>query len=159
MGAQKFSRETGVPVGQAKKFIDAFNKQYSRIFTYMESVKKEVEAQGFVTTVLGRRRYFHDLSRTSGYQRAGLLRSAVNAPIQGTSADIIKVAMIRLHQLLKSYKSKLLLQVHDELVFEVLPQELEVLQPQIQTIMESAIPLSVPLVVDIHIGKNWMEAK
>jgi DNA polymerase I len=159
MGAQKFSRETGVTVGQAKKFIDAFNRQYSKIFTYMETVKKEVEANGFVTTVLGRRRYFHDLKRTSGYQKAGLLRSAVNAPIQGTSADIIKVAMISLHQLLKNYKSKLLLQVHDELVFEVLPQELEELQPQIQSIMESAIPLSVPLVVDIHIGKNWMEAK
>jgi DNA polymerase I len=125
----------------------------------METVKKEVEAQGFVTTVLGRRRYFHQLKYTTGFQKAGMLRSAVNAPIQGTSADIIKVAMIKLHQVLKSYKSKLLLQVHDELVFEVLPDELEELQPQIKSIMELAIPLSVPLVVDIHIGKNWMEAK
>lgn len=159
MGAQKFSRETGIPPSQAKKFIEAFNKQYSQIFSYMKTVELEAETNGFVTTVLGRRRYFHELKYTSGYQKAALLRSAVNAPIQGTSADIIKVAMIGLNQLLKSYKSRLLLQVHDELVLEVLPEELAELQPQIKSVMESAIPLSVPLVVDIHIGNNWMEAK
>jgi DNA polymerase I len=159
MGAQKFSRETGIPASQAKKFIEAFNKQYSQIFTYMKTVEQEAETQGFVTTVLGRRRYFHELKHTSGYQKAALLRSAVNAPIQGTSADIIKVAMIGLHKLLKNYKSRLLLQVHDELVLEIFPEELAELQPQIKSIMESALTLSVPLVVDIHIGKNWMEAK
>jgi DNA polymerase I len=159
MGAQKFSRETGISPAQAKKFIEAFNKQYAQIFSYMKTVEEEAEANGFVTTVLGRRRYFHELKYTSGYQKAALLRSAVNAPIQGTSADIIKVAMIGLHQLLKNYKSQLLLQVHDELVLEILPEELSELQPQIKSIMESAIPLSVPLVVDIHIGNNWMEAK
>ncbi|AFY73859.1 DNA polymerase I [Synechococcus sp. PCC 7502] len=159
MGAQKFSRETGIPASQAKKFIEAFNKQYAQIFTYMKTVEQEAETQGFVTTVLGRRRYFHELKYTSGYQKAAMLRSAVNAPIQGTSADIIKVAMIGLHKLLKNYRSRLLLQVHDELVLEILPEELTELQPQIKSVMESAIPLSVPLVVDIHIGKNWMEAK
>ncbi len=159
MGAQKFSRETGIPPAQAKKFIEAFNKQYAQIFSYMKTVELEAETNGFVTTVLGRRRYFHELKYTSGYQKAALLRSAVNAPIQGTSADIIKVAMIGLHQLLKNYKSRLLLQVHDELVLEILPEELAELKPQIQSIMELAIPLSVPLVVDMHIGNNWMEAK
>lgn len=159
MGAQKFSRETGIPAPQAKKFIEAFNRQYAQIFDYMKTVEIEAETNGFVTTVLGRRRYFHELKYTSGYQKAALLRSAVNAPIQGTSADIIKVAMISLHQLLKNYKSRLLLQVHDELVLEILPEELAELQPQIKSIMESAIPLSVPLVVDIYIGNNWMEAK
>ncbi len=159
MGAQKFSRETGIPVAQAKTFIQAFNKQYSQIFAYMKTVEEQAEADGCVTTVLGRRRYFHDLKHTSGFQKAGMLRSAVNAPIQGTSADIIKLAMIGLHKLLKNYKSRLLLQVHDELVLEILPAELAELQPQIKSIMESALPLSVPLVVDIHIGNNWMEAK
>jgi DNA polymerase-1 len=125
----------------------------------MKTVELEAETNGFVTTVLGRRRYFHELKYTSGYQKAAMLRSAVNAPIQGTSADIIKVAMISLHKLLKNYKSRLLLQVHDELVLEILPEELVELQPLIKSVMESAIPLSVPLVVDIHIGKNWMEAK
>ncbi len=159
MGAQKFSRETGIAPNAAKKFIEAFNKQYAQIFSYMKTVEIEAENQGFVTTVSGRRRYFHELKYTSGYQKAALLRSAVNAPIQGTSADIIKIAMINLHQLLKNYKSRLLLQVHDELVLEVLPEELSELQPQIKSVMESALALSVPLVVDIHIGNNWMEAK
>ena len=159
MGAQKFSRETGISAAEGKRFIQAFNQQYAQIFTYMKTVEAEAEAQGYVTTVLGRRRYFHDLKHSQGYQKAALLRSAVNAPIQGTSADIIKVAMIRLHQLLQNYQSRLLLQVHDELVLEVYPPELAELQPQIKEVMESAIPLSVPLVVDIHVGHNWMEAK
>jgi len=159
MGAQKFRGVSGIPTDQAKKFISAFGKQYPQIFSYMKTVELEAETNGFVTTVLGRRRYFHELKYTSGYQKAAMLRSAVNAPIQGTSADIIKVAMISLHKLLKNYKSRLLLQVHDELVLEILPEELVELQPLIKSVMESAIPLSVPLVVDIHIGKNWMEAK
>jgi DNA polymerase-1 len=87
------------------------------------------------------------------------LRSAVNAPIQGTSADIIKVAMLRVNELLSGYQTKLLLQVHDELVFEVPPDEVAELQPKIKAAMESALELSVKLEVDIHTGKNWMEAK
>jgi len=160
MGAQKFSRETGISVKEAKKFIDVFYVQYANIFSYMQSVEDEAEQNGFVTTVLGRRRYFHELKYVTGFRKAGLLRSAVNAPIQGTSADIIKIAMIELHDLLKNYRARLLLQVHDELVFEVPPEELAELQPKIKSIMESALPsLSVPLVVDIHTGANWMEAK
>ena len=87
------------------------------------------------------------------------MRSAVNAPIQGTSADIIKVAMLRVKELLSGYQAKLLLQVHDELVFEVPPDEVAELQPKIKAAMESALELSVKLEVDIHTGKNWMEAK
>jgi DNA polymerase I len=159
MGAQKFSRETGVSVSEAKKFIDAFNNRYARIFSYMQSVEAEVEEKGFVTTVTGRRRYFREIKHLSGHHRAAALRSAVNAPIQGTSADIIKIAMIKLHESLQNYQTRLLLQVHDELVFEVPPHELEELQPLIKLVMESAMLLSVPLVVDVHVGKNWMEAK
>ena len=159
MGPQKFSRDIGVSVAEAKKFIDAFNNRYSRIFSYMQSVEAEVEEKGFVTTVTGRRRYFRDIKRLSGHHKAGALRSAVNAPIQGTSADIIKIAMIKLHALLRDYQARLLLQVHDELVFEVPPDELEILQPLIKFEMESTMSLSVPLVVDVHLGKNWMEAK
>ncbi|WP_019498714.1 DNA polymerase I [Pseudanabaena sp. PCC 6802] len=159
MGAQKFSRETGVSVSEAKKFIDAFNNRYARIFSYMQSVEAEVEEKGFVTTLTGRRRYFREIKHLSGQHRAAALRSAVNAPIQGTSADIIKVAMIKLHELLQNYQTRLLLQVHDELVFEVPPHELAALQPLIKSVMELAMPLSVPLVVDVHKGQNWMEAK
>ncbi len=159
MGPQKFSRDIGVSVSEAKKFIDAFNNRYARIFSYMQSVEAEVEEKGFVTTVTGRRRYFHDIKRLSGHHKAGALRSAVNAPIQGTSADIIKIAMIKMHELLQDYQARLLLQVHDELVFEIPPDEIEELQELIKNTMESAMSLSVPLVVDVHAGKNWMEAK
>jgi DNA polymerase-1 len=93
------------------------------------------------------------------YADAQLLRSAANAPIQGSSADIIKVAMVKLAPLLESYHCRLLLQVHDELIFEMPPDEWDVLEPLIQQTMESAVTLSLPLVVDVHRGKNWMEAK
>ncbi len=159
MGPQKFSRETGVPPSEAKKFIEAFNSRYQRVFSYLRSLEHEAEVKGYVTTILGRRRYFRELAKATGHHKAALQRAAINAPIQGTSADIIKCAMIQLHQLLQNYQSKLLLQVHDELVFEIYPPELEELQPRIKGIMESAITLSVPLVVDIHVGHNWMETK
>ncbi|MDX1976238.1 MAG: DNA polymerase I [Pseudanabaenaceae cyanobacterium bins.68] len=159
MGAQKFSRETGISVGEAKDFIQAFYQQYARIFSYMQEVEERAIADGYVTTVSGRRRYFPDLAKATGQYRAGMLRSAVNAPIQGTSADIIKLAMIKLAQLLQEYEAKILLQVHDELVFEMPSQELEPLLAQIKTTMENALPLAVPLVVDLHQGQNWMEAK
>jgi DNA polymerase I len=131
-----------------------------------------------VETICGRRRYFNftteslrrlrgtdpsaiDLSslKLRDQYEAQMLRAAANAPIQGSSADIIKIAMIRLHELLKQYPAHLLLQVHDELVFEVQPEVWAELQPQIKTMMENAVELTVPLVVDIHVGQNWMETK
>ncbi|MDP5016438.1 MAG: DNA polymerase I [Dolichospermum sp.] len=178
MGAQKFARETGINPADAKLFIERFNERYAHVFAYLEQVKKEAIAYGYVETILGRRRYFEftnnslrqlkgskleDINlqnlKNLGAYDAGLLRSAANAPIQGSSADIIKIAMVQLHEVLKNYQARLLLQVHDELVFEVPPQEWEELQPQIKSVMENAVSLSVPLVVDIHAGDNWMETK
>ena len=178
MGAQKFARETGINPIDAKLFIERFNERYANVFAYLEKVKKEAIAYGYVETILGRRRYFEFTSnslrqlkgskledinlqklKNLGQYDAGLLRSAANAPIQGSSADIIKIAMVQLHEVLKKYQARLLLQVHDELVFEVPPQEWEELQPQIKSVMENAVSLSVPLVVDIHAGDNWMETK
>lgn len=159
MGAQKFSRETGVSLSQAKQFIQSFNQRYSRVFDYLRSIEELAETQGYVTTILGRRRYFREINQMAGQYKASLQRSAINAPIQGTSADIMKIAMIHIHQLLKHYRSRLLLQVHDELVLEIYPPEAEELEPQIKQMMESAITLSVPLVVEMHRGHNWMDAK
>ncbi|MBS9384705.1 MAG: DNA polymerase I [Dolichospermum sp. BR01] len=178
MGAQKFARETGINPVDAKLFIERFNERYANVFAYLEKVKKEAIAYGYVETILGRRRYFEFTSnslrqlkgskledinlqklKNLGQYDAGLLRSAANAPIQGSSADIIKIAMVQLHEVLKNYQARLLLQVHDELVFEVPPQEWSELQPQIKSVMENAVSLSVPLVVDIHAGDNWMETK
>lgn len=178
MGSLKFSRSTGVDRNLANEFIKRFNKRYPKIFEYLEGLKKQAIAQGYVETILGRRRYFEfttnslrqlkgsnpediDLSKLKnlGNYDTGLLRSAANAPIQGSSADIIKIAMVRLHEILQNYQARLLLQVHDELVFEVPPQEWEELQMQIKSTMENAVQLSVPLVVDVRAGENWMETK
>jgi DNA polymerase-1 len=178
MGSLKFSRSTGIDKNIANEFIKRFNERYPQVFAYLERMKKEAISQGYVETILGRRRYFDftsnslralhgknpeeiDLSKLKnlGAYDAGVLRSAANAPIQGSSADIIKIAMVRLHEVLKNYQARLLLQVHDELVFEIPPQEWEELQPQIKSVMEGAVDLSVPLVVDVHAGENWMETK
>jgi DNA polymerase-1 len=178
MGSLKFARSTGVDKANANEFIKRFNERYPQVFAYLEKVKKEAISQGYVETILGRRRYFDftskslkelkgrnlediDLSKLKnlGAYNAGLLRSAANAPIQGSSADIIKIAMVQLHEVLRNYQARLLLQVHDELVFEVPPQEWGELQLQIKSVMENAMSLSVPLVVDVRAGDNWMETK
>ncbi len=159
MGAQRFARSTGVSTAEARKFISQFNHQYAQIFTYMRSTEELVEEQGYVETVLGRRRYFPNLKRLSGYRKQAELRAAVNAPIQGTASDVIKIAMVNLRQKLEGYQSKLLLQVHDELVFEIDPQEWESLGSLIRSEMEHALPLSVPLTVDVKLGPTWKAAK
>ena len=179
MGAIKFGRSMGKTSKDGKEFIQKFNERYSKIFEYLEKVKKEAIALGYVSTILGRRRYLNfdkngSLLRLKGSnpeeihsdQLARLsrddaqsLRAAANAPIQGSSADIIKLAMLEVHEILAKYQARLLLQVHDELIFEVPPDEWEELQPKIKDAMENALPLSVPLVVDIHAGHNWMETK
>ena len=178
MGAQRFARESGYSTAQAKTFIERFNDRYSRVFGYLQQMQREAIAQGYVETILGRRRYFNfasenlkalrgqapssidlDKIRLRDQYDAQLLRAAANAPIQGSSSDIIKIAMIHLHELLKGHRANLLLQVHDELVFEIDPNEWEILQPKIKSLMESSVTLTVPLVVEIHAGQNWMEAK
>jgi DNA polymerase I len=178
MGAAKFGRETGVKTSEAKIFIDKFYDRYPGIFDYLERVKREAIALGYVETVCGRRRYFKfesgklrglkgsdpnainldDLGNL-GQLDAGHLRAAANAPIQGSSADIIKLAMISIDRLLQPYQAKMLLQVHDELVLEIPQDEWEELQPKIKATMENAIDLSVPMVAEIGSGANWMEAK
>ena len=180
MGAQRFAREAGVSYGEAKQFIERFYERYPAVFTYLKRMERQAIAQGYVETILGRRRYFKFDSRSlqqyrgqdldaiadldlgklkmSQYDR-GLLRAAANAPIQGSSADIIKIAMVRLHEVLKPYQARLLLQVHDELVLEIPPDEWQELRSQIQSTMAMAICLSIPLVADIHAGPNWMQAK
>jgi DNA polymerase-1 len=178
MGAIKFGRSMGKTSADGKEFIKRFNERYSKVFEFLEKVKKEAIALGYVTTILGRRRYLNfesesildlkgrnpqdihsDRLKSLSRDDAQSLRAAANAPIQGSSADIIKLAMIEVHKILQNYQARLLLQVHDELIFEVPPDEWEELQPKIRSAMENALPLSVPLIVDIHAGQNWMETK
>jgi len=179
MGAIKFGRSMGKSSADGKKFIERFNERYSKVFEFLEGVKKSAIALGYVSTILGRRRYLNfeehgSLRRWKGSNPEDInpsqlkslskndaqsLRAAANAPIQGSSADIIKLAMIEVNKILQNYQARLLLQVHDELIFEVPPDEWEELQPKIRTAMENALQLSVPLIVDIHAGQNWMETK
>ncbi len=178
MGAAKFARETGIKTSEAKIFIEKFYDRYPGIFDYLERVKREAIALGYVETVCGRRRYFkfesgklrglkgsdpHQINLDDlgnlGMLDAGHLRAAANAPIQGSSADIIKLAMISIDKLLEQYQAKMLLQVHDELVLEIPKDEWEELQPKIKATMENAIALSVPMVAEIGSGANWMDAK
>jgi DNA polymerase-1 len=178
MGAQRFAREAGVSAAEGKEFIDKYRSRYARVFDYLERMKKEAIAQGYVTTICDRRRYFNfaspaltqlrgsnpediNLEDLNNINRgdAQLLRAAANAPIQGSSADIIKIAMVKLHDILQNYEARLLLQVHDELVLEVPPDEWEELEPKLHDTMTHAVELSVPLKVEARTGKNWMEAK
>ena len=178
MGAARFGRETGIKASEAKIFIDKFYDRYPGIFDYLERVKREAIAIGYVETVCGRRRYFRfesgklrglkgsdpnsiDLDNLGnlGQLDSGYLRAAANAPIQGSSADIIKLAMIEIDKLLEPYQAKMLLQVHDELVLEIPQDEWDELQPKIKATMEGAIDLSVPMVAEIGSGANWMDAK
>lgn len=180
MGPHRFAREAGVKYSEAKDFIQRFYDRYPEVFAYLQRMEREAISQGYVETILGRRRYFEfdsrglkkyrgkdleelaevDLSdiKMSSYDRS-LLRAAANAPIQGSSADLIKIAMVQLQAALEPYKSRLLMQVHDELVLEVPPDEVEDVRSQIRTTMEMALPLSIPLVAEVHTGANWMEAK
>ncbi|PAX55914.1 DNA polymerase I [Brunnivagina elsteri] len=178
MGSLRFSRSTGVDKSLANVFINKFYIRYPKIFEYLETVKKQAISNGYVETIFGRRRYFDftvnslrdlkgrnieeiDLSKLKnlGAYDSGLLRSAANAPIQGSSADIIKIAMVQMQEVLKNYQARLLLQVHDELVFEVPPNEWEELQVHIKSVMENAVSLRVPLLVEARAGDNWMDTK
>ncbi|HAN45054.1 MAG TPA: DNA polymerase I [Cyanobacteria bacterium UBA8156] len=161
MGAQKLSRETGISSTEARQFIEIFHQRYARLTAYTREMETAAERDGYVTTVLGRRRYFRELPNATKQYRAALLRAAFNAPIQGTSADLIKCATVAIAQFLREggYQTRLLLQVHDELVFEVPEAEIEAVVRPICDRMVHALPLAVPLVVEAHLGHNWLEAK
>ena len=179
MGAQRFARETGVSQAEAKEFLSRYRQRYPKVFAYLELQERLALSRGYVETILGRRRPFgfdrNGLGRHLGKdplaidlevaRRGGLeaqqLRAAANAPIQGSSADIIKLAMVQLQQRLQEHglPSRLLLQVHDELVLEAPPEFLETTVDLTRDTMAHALELSVPLRVDIGVGPNWMEAK
>ena len=154
------SNQTSLSRKESAELIDAYYATYPKLKSYMSSQVDFARENGYVQTVFGRRRYLKDINSQNAIVRGGAERNAVNAPIQGSAADIIKIAMINIHKKLTSenWKSKMLLQVHDELVFDVHNSELEKIQPMIKHEMENAFTLDVPLDVDLGIGKNWLEA-
>ncbi|GGW29925.1 DNA polymerase I [Arenibacter certesii] len=154
------SNQTDLSRSEAKDLIDTYYKTYPKLRNYISEQINFARENGYVQTVLGRRRYLKDINGSNAVVRGAAERNAVNAPIQGSAADIIKIAMINIHKKLveENYKSKMLLQVHDELVFDVYKPELNAIKLMIKTEMENAHKLSVPLVVELGVGKDWLEA-
>lgn len=166
MGARSLAEQAGIPLAEAKQFVDAYFARFPGIAAYIASTKQLAREQGYVTTLLGRRRAFPILasSTTDGRTRmlqAAAEREAINHPIQGTAADIIKIAMIHIHAALQAegLRARMLLQVHDELVLEAPEAEVARVVALVKTTMEHAYPLDPPLVVEVGVGDNWDEVK
>ncbi|MFW3897705.1 DNA polymerase I [Pseudomonas bharatica] len=160
MGAKKLGKDIGVETKQAKAYIDAYFARYPGVRQYMESTRKLAAEQGFVETLFGRRLYLPAINSSRPMERAGAERTAINAPMQGTAADIIKRAMVAVDNWLESsgLDARVILQVHDELVLEVREDLVEQVREDIRPYMSNAAQLDVPLVVDVGVGANWDEA-
>src|SRR5690606_30461909 len=154
------SNQTNLSRSEAKELIDTYYLTYPMLRKYVHDQIEFARENGYVQTVLGRRRYLRDINARNQMVRSAAERNAVNAPIQGSAADIIKIAMINIHNRLKkeNLKTRMLLQVHDELVFDVYKPELEQIKELVQHEMENAHLLTVPLLVEIDVGQNWLEA-
>jgi DNA polymerase-1 len=146
-----------IPRKEAAEIIDTYFAQYPAVKACMDGIIKKAQDKGYVETIAGRRRHIRDINTANGTVRAAAERYAINAPIQGSAADMIKIAMICIEKLLRGKKTKLLLQVHDELVFDLHKDEHHLIE-EIRKLMSEALPLSVPVVVDCGVGKNWLEA-
>ncbi len=154
------SNQTDLSRSEAKELIDTYYATYPKLRSYISEQIDFARENGYVQTVLGRRRYLNDINSRNAVVRGAAERNAVNAPIQGSAADIIKIAMIRIYDKLESgnFKTKMLLQVHDELVFDVFKPELDRIKTLVKTEMENAYNLEVPLVIDLGVGNDWLEA-
>ncbi|MCI7598898.1 MAG: DNA polymerase I [Prevotella sp.] len=154
------AQRMGIANGEARQLIDDYFKTFSKVHEYMLDAIEKARQKGYAETMFGRRRYLPDINSKNGTVRGFAERNAINAPIQGTEADIIKIAMIRIHERFEQegIRSKMILQVHDELNFSVYPEEKERVEQIVISEMQGACKLSVPLVADAGWGKNWLEA-
>jgi len=160
-GATNLSKQLGIKRKEATELISNYFLQFDGLKKYMDETKEFARANGYVKTLLGRRRNLRDINSKNGLTRSNAERMAINTPIQGTAADMIKIAMINIHREMKkqNLKSKMILQVHDELVFDVYKPELEELKKMVDRLMRNAIPgLKVPILVGMDTGSNWLEA-
>ena len=161
MGSFRLARELSISLKEADKFIEEYFNVFPRIKDYVEKTKTFVENNGYVKTIFNRRRPIVDIWNTNKNIKSEAIRAAINAPIQGSAADIIKIAMIKLDEVINrnALKSSIILQIHDELVLNVYPSELEVIKNIVRATMEGVYKLKVPLKVSIKYGKNLLEAK
>ncbi len=160
MSAFGLAKQLNVSRGLAQEYINLYFARYPGVLTYMDNTKEQAKETGYVETLEGRRLYLPDINARNGQLRQYAERTAINAPMQGTAADIIKIAMIKMEAWLKTtpYDLIMLMQVHDELVFEIADQDVQAAKAEIKIIMESALDLKVPLIVEVGQGKNWDEA-
>lgn len=154
------SQNLGISRTEAKQIIDAYFAQYGTIKSYMDQAVQKAREEGFVETIMKRRRYLPDINSANAVVRGFAERNAINAPIQGSAADIVKLAMVAVHKAMKAaqVKSKMILQVHDELVFDVHKDEIELMQNLVKESMEKAVDLIVPMEVEIQVADNWLDA-
>ena len=153
------ARDTGMSTEEARAFIDAYFRAYNRVREFLEGIKIQAREQGYVETILHRRRYIQDIRSPNRMLRQGAERIAINMPVQGSAADIMKLAMIRLNNYMHEQRlaSQMVLTVHDELVFEVTPGERDQLIEVVPDLMARAYPLKVPVQVDLKLGPNWQD--
>ena len=155
------SEDLNIPVKQAKEYIENYFNKYNKIKEFMDNIIEDASSNGYVTTILNRRRYIPEANASNKIVKALGERLAMNAPIQGTAADIIKLAMVNVYNKLKelNLNSKLILQVHDELIINVVKGELDIVKKLLKEEMENTIKLSVPLDVDVNVGEDWYRLK
>ena len=161
MSAFGLSKQLNIPRNEAQKYMDLYFERYPGVLEYMDSTRESAKEKGYVETVFGRRLYLPDIKASNGARRKGAERAAINAPMQGTAADIIKLAMIKVDDWIRKNASDdvtMMMQVHDELVFEIKEDKVDTYVSTITTLMESAATLNVPLVVEAGVGENWDEA-
>jgi len=161
MSAFGLSKQLNIPRNEAQKYMDLYFERYPGVLEYMDSTRESAKEKGYVETVFGRRLYLPDIKASNGARRKGAERAAINAPMQGTAADIIKMAMIKVDDWIRKNASDdvtMMMQVHDELVFEIKEDKVDTYVSTITTLMESAATLNVPLVVEAGVGENWDEA-
>jgi DNA polymerase-1 len=160
MSAYGLARNLAIEQGVAKNYIAQYFAKYPGVKRYMDTIRETAKSRGYVETVFGRRLWLPEITSPSGPRRQAAERAAINAPMQGTAADLIKLAMIQVQQSLedRGLRSRLVLQVHDELVLEVPEAEIEALRALLPEKMENVAQLSVPLIVDVGVGDNWDEA-
>lgn len=161
MSAFGLSRQLNIPRHDAQKYMDLYFERYPGVLAYMENTRETAKQQGYVSTVFGRRLYLPEINASNGARRKGAERAAINAPMQGTAADIIKKAMLNVHKWIESLNNqdvRMIMQVHDELVFEIKEQKLDYYKKEIVNIMQDSVSLSVPLLVEAGTGSNWDEA-
>jgi DNA polymerase-1 len=161
-GAFGLAENLRIPRAEAKEIIDNYRAEFSGITAYMDETINFCRERGYVQTVMGRKRWLRDINSANFTVRALAERNAINSPIQGTAADMIKLAMVNVHNAFKKhgFKSRMILQVHDELVFDVIKEELELVKPVILEAMQSAmeLPNGIPVIAEVGHGANWLEA-